>query len=197
MIQAMSESSASCKRTMSHATTRVSSDIDVKRPVNHQGIVSTRFNFNIPQEWPVQLSLQSKRRCTPQSERKPLPLPSAAYAMTQFAEESDCRFLTWLYGAKIPCTIQKIYKSTRKQYLNHSYSCYEKVKNEKDLQTFFFSIFFLPFQYFSCYSVSRYFVTCFPCVVTPCFDQQSSLAMRFKTNHSSGNEFFCSSVRFA
>ena len=50
---AMSESSASFKRTMTHATTRVSSDIDVKRPENHQGIVSTRFNFNIPQERPI------------------------------------------------------------------------------------------------------------------------------------------------
>ena len=54
---AMSESSASFKRTMTHATTRVSSDIDVKRPENHQGIVSTRFSFNIPQEWPISITV--------------------------------------------------------------------------------------------------------------------------------------------
>ena len=57
MIWAMSESSASLKRTMSHAPTRVSSDIDVKRPESHQGNVSTRFNFNIPQEWPIAITV--------------------------------------------------------------------------------------------------------------------------------------------
>ena len=62
---------------------------------------------------------------------------------------------------------------------------------------FFLSIFFLPFEFFSCNSVSRYFVTCFPCLITPGFAEQSSLAMRFKTNYSSGNAFFYSSVRFA
>ena len=130
MIWAMSETSASFKRTMSHAATRVSSDIDVKRPENHQGIVSTRFNFNIPQERPiavVKTKLYTKRE-------KTFALSFCSmYAMMRFAEESDCRHLTWLYGAKIPCTIEKICKSTRKRYLNNSYSCYEKLKNEKNL----------------------------------------------------------------
>ena len=53
MIWTMSDASASFKRTMSHATTRISNDIDVKGPENHQVIVSTRFNFNIPQERPI------------------------------------------------------------------------------------------------------------------------------------------------
>ena len=105
MIWAMSESPASFKTTMSHATTRVSSDIDVKRPENHQGIVSTRFNFNIPQERPiavVKTKLYTKRE-------KTFALSFCyMYAMMRFAEESDCRLLTWLYGAKIPCTIEKI-----------------------------------------------------------------------------------------
>ena len=57
MIWAMSESSASFKGTMTHATTRVSSDIDVKRPETHQGIISTRFSFNIPQEWPIAITV--------------------------------------------------------------------------------------------------------------------------------------------
>ena len=60
MIWAMWKSSASLKTTMSHATTRVSSDIDVKRPENHQGIVLTRFNFNIPQEWPKSITVVKK-----------------------------------------------------------------------------------------------------------------------------------------
>ena len=121
MILAMSKSSASFKTTMIHAPTRVSNDIDVKRPENHHGIVSTRFNFNISQGWPIAITVV-KRRCT-KSRRKPLPLPSATYFMMRFAEESDCRLLTWLYGAKIPCTIEKICKSTRKRYLHNSYSC--------------------------------------------------------------------------
>ena len=52
----MSESSASFKTTMSHATTQVSSDIDVKRAETHHGIVSTRFNFNISQDWPIAIT---------------------------------------------------------------------------------------------------------------------------------------------
>ena len=135
MIWAMSEfeTSASFKRTKSHATTPVSSDIDVtrvKRPENHQGIVSTRFNFNNPQERPiaeVKTKLYTKRE-------KTFALSFCyMYAVMRFTEESDCRLLTRLYGAKIPCTIEKICKSTRKRYLNNSYSCYEKVKNEKNL----------------------------------------------------------------
>ena len=67
MIWAMSESSASFKRTMRHASTPVSSDIDVKRPENHQGIVSTRFNLNILQEWATAIILvktKEKNLCT-------------------------------------------------------------------------------------------------------------------------------------
>ena len=59
-------------------------------------------------------------------------LPSTTYAMMRFAEKSDCGLLAWLYVAKILCTIEKICKSIRKQYLNNS-SCYENVKNEKKL----------------------------------------------------------------
>ena len=152
---------------MSHATTQVSSDIDVKRPESHQGNVSTRFNFKSLKSG-QQLSLQSKRRCS-QSKRKLLHLPSTTYALMRFAEESACRLLTWLYGAKIPCTIEKkICKSTRKHYLNNSYSCYEKFKNEKKSvdMVYFYFFFFLP-----CYSVSRYFSTCLPCLETPSFAQ--------------------------
>ena len=161
----MSETSASFKRTMSHATTRVSSDIDVKRPENHQGIVSTRFNFNISQERPiavVKTKLYTKRG-------KTFALSFCfMYAMMRFAEESDCCLLTWLYGAKIPCTIEKICKSTRKRYLNNSYSCYEKVKNEKNLLTWFifnfFNFVFLPFDFFFLllsFSLLRYLFTLF------------------------------------
>ena len=59
MIWAMSECSASFETTMNHATMRFSSDIDidVKRPDNHQVIVSTKFNFNIPQEWPININV--------------------------------------------------------------------------------------------------------------------------------------------
>ena len=156
---------------MSYSTTRVSSDIVVKRLENHKGIVSTRFNFNIPQERPIAVV-----KTKPYKKREKTFALSFCYmyAMMRFAEESDCRLLTWLYGVKIPCTIEKICKGTQKRYLNNSYSCYEKVNNEKNLQTWFifnfiFSFFFtLPF-FFSCCSVFCYFVTCLPCLVTAGF----------------------------
>ena len=70
--------------------TRVSSDIDVKRPENHECLVSARFNFNFPQEWPIAITLVKTKMYTTWG--KPLHLPSTAYAMMQFAEESDCSF---------------------------------------------------------------------------------------------------------
>ena len=60
MIWVMSESSASFKTTMSHATMLVSGDIDVKRPENHQECVLTLFNFNIPQEWPITITVVTR-----------------------------------------------------------------------------------------------------------------------------------------
>ena len=70
------------------------------------------------------------------------------YAMMRLAEKSDCRLLTWLYGAKIPCTIEKICKSTRKRCLNNS-SCYENVKNEKKKRVCRHGLFYLLFFIFS------------------------------------------------
>ena len=64
MIWAMLESSAGFKTRISHATTRVTSDIAVKRPENHQGILSTRYNFNISEEWPIAISVVQKTLCT-------------------------------------------------------------------------------------------------------------------------------------
>ena len=162
MIWAISESSASLKTAITHATTRVSSYIDVKRAENHQGIVSTRFNFNIPQEWLILkqlLSLLSKRRCA-KSERKPFDSLSATYAMRQFAEESGTALLTWLYGAKIPCAIEKICRSTRKRYLNQVQRI---CRHGLSLILFVFHFFFLP--------VTRSLASSLLCLVTPGFAQ--------------------------
>ena len=132
MIWAMSEPSTSFKRTKSHATTRVSSDIDVKRPENHQGIVSTRFNFNIPQEWPIAITVVETTLYTKWEK-------TFALFICYICHDAICRgnWLLPLNGAlgreNTLYNREKICNSTWKRYLNHSYSCYEKVKNEKNL----------------------------------------------------------------
>ena len=142
---------------MTHATTRVSSDMDEKRPENHQGIVSTRFNFNIPQEWPIAITVVKTTVYTKWEKSFPL---TFCYICHDAIFRGKGLLLTWLYGAKIRFTSEKICINTRKRYLNNSYFCYKTVKNEKNVETCFifnfiyFSIFFYPLNFFSLLSFS-------------------------------------------